>query len=66
MSKYHKKALSKISIESSIKTFLIMNDYDNWENGEYKGDIESINNQTKTIIRIIERGLKRGSPLGIK
>lgn len=40
-----------MSLEERIKLSLTMGDYNNWEDGIYKGDWNTINRQTSMIIQ---------------
>ena len=62
-SKVLKEIKSNITLESTIRLNLMMNDYENWEDGFYKGNEELINNQTESILRTVERWQKRGSAI---
>jgi hypothetical protein len=55
MSKLFEKILSRIPLECKIKTYLTMEDYDNWDNGEYKGDKERIKKMTEDLLDIIKK-----------
>lgn len=65
-SKYFDKALKSISLETSIRVSLMMDDYDKWHDGEYLGNMLLIEKQTQSVLRDVERWLKRGSPLRSK
>lgn len=48
------KILDSTSLETSITISITMADYENWENGTYKGDKELIKKQVEGVLRIIE------------
>jgi len=47
------------SLETNIKIGLEMADYDNWDNGEYKGNKELINRQVDIVLSNIERWVEK-------
>lgn len=63
ISKVIEKIKSKITLESSVRTDLMMSDFDNWKDGKYLGDLNKIDNQTESILRTVERWQKRGSAI---
>jgi hypothetical protein len=46
--------LDSTSLETSIMVSLTMADYDNWDNGTYKGNKKLIKEQVEGVLRIIE------------
>lgn len=52
--------LNSISLESSIRTYMEMSDYDNWKDGKYYGYMDD---QVNDLLEIVERWLKTKSPL---
>ena len=58
--------LAEISLEETIKTGLMMSDYENWSEGEYKGDRKMIDDQTECVVRILEVWEKEGFKRSIR
>ena len=53
-SEWFDKLLKEITLKQQIKLDLMMQDYDNWKNGEYLGNVELINKQVNSIIETIK------------
>ena len=45
----------RISLETCLRVRLQMDDYDNWDNGEYFGDMDKINKNIGIILDEVER-----------
>lgn len=53
--KNHKEIMDRTSLETQVRIGITMADFDNWDNGDYKGDRELIQRQVDTVISTIER-----------
>lgn len=54
------RLLDELDLETKIKISLQMADYDNWDNGTYKGDSELIKRQVDSVSSDIEKWIDRG------
>lgn len=54
----------RIPLKTSIFVTLQMEDYDNWENGEYHGDNDRLIKQTECILKDVFDWIDRGMPGG--
>jgi len=48
------EVLDSTPLEISLMVTLTMTDYDNWDNGTYKGNKKLIKEQVESVLRIIE------------
>lgn len=53
-----KRILKETPLETRLFVYLQMDDYDNWDNGSYKGDNQKIKEKVTHIIGIMESFLK--------
>ena len=52
----HIKEISdRTSLETKVRIGIQMADFDNWDNGDYKGNPELIKRQVETVLRTIEK-----------
>lgn len=54
----------RIPLKTSIFVTLQMDDYDNWEKGEYRGDNDKLIKQTEWILKDVFDWIDRGMPGG--
>lgn len=59
-SKIVESILKKTSLETRLKVYLQMNDYINWNNGEYSGNI---NEELESLLKYVEEWQKDEAPL---
>ena len=52
--KHITEILNKISLDDRLRIAFTMNDYENWNNGEYSGDMKLINEHVDSAIRIFD------------
>jgi hypothetical protein len=65
MSKVLERIKKRIPIHTSIQNALMMDDYDDWKNGEYLGDMKKINQQTSYLCKEILEWIENSKP-GLK
>jgi len=58
------KILKSIPLKTRVFTILQMEDYDNWENGEYKGNNKRLIKLTKWILEDVFQWIKDGKSGG--
>ena len=57
-----KELLKEIPLEARIETYLMMDDYENWDNGKYKGDRKALMYKTKCLVAECKQWIKDGMP----
>lgn len=57
-----KKIIKSIPLKTRIFNTLKMEDYDNWENGDYNGDSEKIIKLTEWILEDVYKWIDDGMP----
>lgn len=56
------KILKETPLDIRLRVSMMMDDYENWDNGVYKGNKELIEKQIQSIIRQVKEWIKDGQP----
>ena len=63
MSEIFDKLVKQTDLYTRVRVSLQMDDLQNWKDGEYLGDLQLIERQTKAICRLVKEWQEDGAPI---